>query len=213
MSAKALPKTVRYRREADERLLGRVSGDGKLIALVRQPASTPDDSQGEIEVWSAEQKKLLKRFKVTSQAHGDQVAALRFLGSVLLVEQCDAGPACTGRLFDPATGKERLQIPINFYGAELFPLEGGRWLFVDGWLRGAAIVDVPGALLAAELPSGVTGLAEDAGRVLRRDDGELLLLPSGAGEGPELAVGGTLIRLDPVTGAAPQRFTPPGCGE
>ncbi|MCE7892707.1 MAG: hypothetical protein DYH12_23880 [Sorangiineae bacterium PRO1] len=213
VSARALPRTERYRREADDRLFARVSEDGKLVALVRQPSASADDSTGTVEVWSAEQRKLLKRFKVTSPAHGDQIAALRFLGRALLVEQCDAGPACTGRLFDPATGKQRLEIPVNFYGAELYPLAAGRWLFVDGWLRGAAVVDVDSARLVAELKSGVSGPAEDAGRVVRLPNGELLLLLSGAGAGAELAVGGTLIRLDPSTGASAKRFAPPGCAE
>lgn len=206
VSAKSLWKED-YRREADDRLYARISDDGKLVALVRQKHKSLED--GEVEVWSSEQKRQLKRFKVTSQRHADQIASLRFLGSTLLVEQCDAGPACTGRLFDPATGKQLLEVPINFYGAELHALEASRWLFVDGWLEGIAVIDVSAARVLAEQRTGLAGPPESAGRALFRPDGELLFVYSGTGE--EQATGGTLIRLRLEPGSTPRRSSPPRC--
>jgi hypothetical protein len=205
------PRTEEYRAEADGRRLGRFSADGKQVALIRQRVGA--EHQAEVEVWGTEQKKRLSRFKVTSTAHADQIDGLRFVGPTLLVEQCDAGPACTGRLFDPTNGKLLLEVPINFYGAEISALEGTRWLFVDGWLRGASIVDVAEARVVGALESGVSGPAESAGRALRVGKDALVFVLSGAGESPELAHGGMLVRLSLEPGGVVQRFAAPACGE
>ncbi|MBK7582129.1 MAG: hypothetical protein IPI67_18225 [Myxococcales bacterium] len=213
VSAKFLPKPEQYRREADDRLLARASDDGALVALIHQRDDRDGELNGQIEVWNLKTKRKVRRFKITSQRHGDQISSLRFLGSVLLVEQCDAGPACTGRLFDATSGKALLEIPVNFYGSERHGLEAGKWLFVDGWLEGVAVVDVAAGRVVSELKSGLSGPPEDAGRVLRTATGELLFTFSGAGEGAEHANGGTLVRLDVTQGRVAARLDPPRCPE
>lgn len=213
VTTKALGKGEQYRRDLESRLLARASSDGKLLALVHVPAGMGDSDSGEIDVWTIAQKWRSKRFRVTSQGHADQVGAVRFLGSLLLVEQCDAGPACTGRLFEPTAGKELLDVPINFYGSELYPLDSTQWVFVDGSLDAVVIVDVTTGRIVRRIASGEAGPMEDAGRVVRDGSGDLSLVYSGMNDQREHPLGGVLIRVSLASNVAPKRYSPPLCGE
>lgn len=210
VNGKNTKKTEAYRLGLDDRIDVRASSDGKTIALVRQLAGG-GEGDGQIETYDLVQKRLVKRFRVTSPGHGDQVGALEFVGPLLLVQQCDAGPACTGRLFDPATGQVRLDVPVNFYGSRWFALDEKQWLFVDGWLEGALVIEVESARVVKSWKSGLAGPAEDAGRILF-DGSELFLIYSGSGESPEASTAATLVRIA-LGEATPKRYAAPVCLE